>query len=539
MRTRTAPSERPRTPAISAVDISSTKRRTTARRRSPGSRSTARQRGAAPRRGARRRPRGRAGRQVGDRCLERSSRGGGGAGGGARRRRCGRSGRARPGTSRRPRRRPGGRAPRTAARFGEGGQERPLGGVLRLVVVAELVEGVAVHLGQVLPIQGVELGRVRLGRLDERAVAIEVGEARTALLRPVHLPECRSGHRVTPPPAAAVEADVADLADDDRAAGRRPRSGPRRPERARDRVDADRPDRLAGAVGRSRSHDPAGRHLAVRPAGARRSGPPRSASTRGLEPLEERVEQRVAVDRPAARPPRAARSSCRRGPAGTSAAAQSALMPIPTTTRGSARPEAVGLAEDARPSLRSRSPSPSPRRRGRSATSGGPSPAGSPATASAASAIASDAIAASRQTRSGASQSGRNPSDSSSAAPGGATQRPTVAAATGGLLVGDREADLRRPVGQPAADDVVRRADARRTARGGRGTASLARLRSAGRRAPASTGSGRSSSKASCSARSAVSRSASAIMQVIRTSEVEIISMLTPASASVPNIRAA
>ena len=57
--------------------------------------------------------------------------------------------------------------------------------------------------------------------------------------------------------------------------------------------------------------------------------------------------------------------------------------------------------------------------------------------------------------------------------------------------------------------------------------------------APASTASGRSSSKASCSARRAVSRSASAIMHVIRTSEVEIISMLTPASASVPNMRAA
>ena len=57
--------------------------------------------------------------------------------------------------------------------------------------------------------------------------------------------------------------------------------------------------------------------------------------------------------------------------------------------------------------------------------------------------------------------------------------------------------------------------------------------------APASIGSGRSSSKASCRARRAVSRSSSAIMQVIRTSDVEIISMLTPASASVPNIRAA
>ena len=82
----------------------------------------------------------------------------------------------------------------------QGGEERPLGDVLRLVVVAQLVERVVVHLGQVLPIQGLEPGRVRLGRLDERAVAVEMDEARTSLLRTVHLPECRSGHGVTPPP---------------------------------------------------------------------------------------------------------------------------------------------------------------------------------------------------------------------------------------------------------------------------------------------------------------------------------------------------
>ena len=43
IRTRTAPSERPITPAISAVVISSTKRRTSARRRSSGRRATAAQ----------------------------------------------------------------------------------------------------------------------------------------------------------------------------------------------------------------------------------------------------------------------------------------------------------------------------------------------------------------------------------------------------------------------------------------------------------------------------------------------------------------
>ena len=114
--------------------------------------------------------------------------------------------------------------------------------------------------------------------------------------------------------------------------------------------------------------------------------------------------------------------------------------------------------------------------------------------------------------------------------------RPILAPATCGLFVRDGEADLGRPVGQPAAHDVVGRADdgevfpAREEV--GHGWAAQPA-------AATSIGSGRSSSNASCSARSAVSSSSSAIMQVIRTSEVEIISMFTPASASVPNIRAA
>ena len=113
-------------------------------------------------------------------------------------RRCGRSGRARPGTSRRRRRRPAGRAPRSAAgRQGE--QERPLGGVLGVGMAAELVVRVAVHLGEVLPIQGVEGGRVAQGGLDEGSIAVEMDET-AVLLRP-HLPEHRASHRVTPRPA--------------------------------------------------------------------------------------------------------------------------------------------------------------------------------------------------------------------------------------------------------------------------------------------------------------------------------------------------
>src|SRR5439155_22344879 len=101
---------------------------------------------------------------------------------------------------------------------------------------------------------------------------------------------------------------------------------------------------------------------------------------------------------------------------------------------------------------------------------------------------------------------------------------------------GDRDTHLRSPLGQPAAHDVVGRADD--------GEAFLAGDEGGhdGAAQPAaatSTVSGRSSSNAACRARSAVSSSSSAIMQVIRTSEVEIISMFTPASASVPNMRAA
>ena len=199
MRTRTAPSERPRTPAISAVDISSTKRRMTARRRSSGRRPTADQAAATSSRCAaspsmstgagdrsplpRAAPPGRRRRRaaaLGDgvaRDLEEPDAEGRGA------LAVGRAG---------PLLEP--------AEVGQGGEERPLGGVLRLVMVAQLVERVAVHLGQVLPIEGLEPGRVRLGRLDEPSVAVEVDEARTTLLRTVHLPECRTGHRVTPAP---------------------------------------------------------------------------------------------------------------------------------------------------------------------------------------------------------------------------------------------------------------------------------------------------------------------------------------------------
>ena len=201
MRTRTAPSERPRTPAISAVDISSTKRRITARRRSSGSRPTADQAAAtssAPCRVAFDVDRGgdRAGRferRLGPAAQAAATLGDGVARDleepDAERRRALAVGRARPLLE--------------PAEVRQGGQERALGGVLRLVMIAQLVERVAVHLGQVLPIEGLELGRVRLGRLDKATVAVEMGKARTTLLRTVHLPKCRTGHGVTPAPRRA------------------------------------------------------------------------------------------------------------------------------------------------------------------------------------------------------------------------------------------------------------------------------------------------------------------------------------------------
>ena len=51
--------------------------------------------------------------------------------------------------------------------------ERPFRHVLRLVVVAQLVVGEAVDLGQVLPVERVEPRRVGLGGPDERPVRVE------------------------------------------------------------------------------------------------------------------------------------------------------------------------------------------------------------------------------------------------------------------------------------------------------------------------------------------------------------------------------
>ena len=318
MSTRTAPSDRPSTPAISAVDISSTKRRISARRRSPGSRSTARQ---APR--PRRRGRG-VGLEV-ERVAATVAAASSGASGRRRRRRrrsatalraiwnsqtrnveapSPSAGRAR--SSNRP-------------RFARADEERPLGGVLRLVMVAQLVERVAVHLGQVLPIEGLEPGRVRLGRLDEPPVAVEVGEARTALLRTVHSSRMPDGpSRYTARRRASVGASRTwrDLADQDRAlAARVVRIGD----------DAGRP--VAGSTPSARTvsvavgpleADGRGRSSAGgRPSRRRRSRPAAERVDARLEPLEEGVEQRPRSIGAAAGRLAQRRHRARPGPAGS------------------------------------------------------------------------------------------------------------------------------------------------------------------------------------------------------------------------------
>ena len=330
---------------------------------------------------------------------------------------------------------------------------------------------------------------------------------------------------------------MADLADQDRAAAvRRPigSSTSSAPE------TGSTPSARTGSARAVRTVEvrPPARSSAGGPSSRRRrSVRARSASTPGLQAA--RRTRRPGRRGRSGRPSDASRSDVivSASSGGKTAAGQSALMPMPTTTRGSSRARGRRSRRGRRPACgASRRP---PRRRGRWATSGGSSPRAGrrPPRPRRPSPARRPRPAARRGP--GGSQSGRNPSDSSSAAPGGATQRPPVTAAAGRLLVGDRQADLGRAVGQPVAHDVVRRADDRRIAPSGPGIGSVASHGCPQPAAATSTGSGRSSSKASCRARSAVSSSSSATMQVMRTSDVEIISMLTPASARVPNIRAA
>ena len=272
-------------------------------------------------------------------------------------------------------------------------------------MVAELVVRVAVHLGEVLPIEGVEPGRFAQGGLDERSVAVEMDEPAIVIRR--HLPEHRSGHRVTPRPSGRRSrrrpAGGGRSRRSGPSAGRRPRRDPRR--RAR----------------RSRHRRRAlGRRSSARPGSSSRTGRPlvswrathdggveaaaAEADRPRLEPGHERLEQRVAVDRPPARG--LAQAGHRPGQLGREVGRR------PVGVHARSRRSPAGRRSPGRPSRRAPRPAwprrrHRSRRRGRSATSGGSLARRRPAHASPASAIARATIAASRQVRSGSSQAGR------------------------------------------------------------------------------------------------------------------------------------
>ena len=172
---------------------------------------------------------------------------------------------------------------RNRGRAGERAQEHALGGVLGGVVVPELVEGEGIHLGEVLPIQGVEPGGVAPGRLHEGPVAIE-GDRRTRRRgRALALPNTGPAIALHPPPR---EADAGDLARVDAPLAVRVRGGRRdheragrRPRRARRRLAA--PSVLrASRAGRSSPGARSSRRRRKRRRGAPRSGPPPAPGTR-------------------------------------------------------------------------------------------------------------------------------------------------------------------------------------------------------------------------------------------------------------------
>ena len=260
------PRSGPRTPAISAVDISSTKRRISAWRRSAGRRPTARHAAAASSRGA-------TSPSTSSGSATSAAASSGASGWRRRERRWFDDGV--PGDLEQPDAegrgafavgRPG--ALLEPGQAGEGGEERPLGGVLGLVMVAELVVRVAVHLGEIPAIQGVEPERIAPGLLDERAIAIEVGDrARSARRRPrplgrrAHSSQHRSGHRVTPSPRGGRGRTSPTRTVAARPAGRVAR---RRGRRCLG-VDADRADERRRRRRALELDGPAGRQLPIGP----------------------------------------------------------------------------------------------------------------------------------------------------------------------------------------------------------------------------------------------------------------------------------
>ena len=209
-----------------------------------------------------------------------------------------------------------------------------------------------------------------------------------------HLPQCRSGHRVTPRRGGGEprgEPDVADLADEDARLRRRVAVLDQERARVRCRRRVPGPGRARRPGATRSTARPVVTWRSLQP--ARRTARARSASTRGLQPVEEGASSAAwSIGAAAASSRSDVIESARSG--GKAPRGQSPFTPMPMTARGSSVP---------RPSVSPSTPAsllspPGPRRRGRSATSARSSPTAAGRPPRAASAIASDAIAASRQT---------------------------------------------------------------------------------------------------------------------------------------------
>ena len=440
-----------------------------------------------------------------------------------RRPRCGRSGTARRGTSRRPRRRPDARAPRTAA--GSSGPRRtsprwrpPRRDGRRARSRRRSTRGRGTC----------DTGR-RTGPGRAARPRPAVGPSRwairgTASFAAPTLHNARRGHLRYTPPEVGHAADVDDLADRRRRPRDRRRSA-RRSAHESAPVSTSTPGRLDSTVPSGRSRRTRRPFVSWRsaqpPAG--NSPDPQRRVPRSRRPRKPSSSE-LAVERDGSSPP-AARSdwsSTRRARAGSRRAAQSTLSPIPMTARGSSVPR-PSVSPSTPPSLRThvcgrrRTPRSATRRRGRSATSGGSCRAAAPATSSAASAIASETIAASCQARSGG-QPRRSEAERAAGAP-----RPAAPSRSGPFARGPptaRRRRRRRPRAcPPRASPRRRRSSSRRvepleratsharpaalSASAPCGTSVSPVSRPArGSAASASTGSGRSSSNAPCSASS-------------------------------------
>ena len=443
------------------------------------------------------------------------------------RRRCARSGRARRGTSRRRRRRPDGPAPRTG-RGSRGRRGRSARLRLRLRGGLPARSRRSCRSGR----DSVDRGhRTRPGRGVRHRRA--PGPDRDGVTRrpssSAGLALPNTGRAIALHPARPARGGGGGSRPRRPGAGRpRPRDPRRRARRSSGRrgpPGRPRPARIGPRAGRAAVGE-----LAARPAdgveAAHAGGP--GGGRRGASRNASRRRPDRSADPARAR---AARSSSRRAPEET-------RTPASRRSRRCRRPRSH--ADVPRPLVSPSTPASlrtlvvhlgdevvGPLRGGRTG--------GSPATDSAASAIARPTEAASCQTRFGSSHVGRNPSESSSAR--------RRAPSRSGLRVRARPTARRRPRGRPPprrtpATSGRRRSSSRRprTARGGTGTAWRPWRSPA---AAASIVSGRSSSNAAWSARTAVSRASSAMIVVIRISDVEIISMFTPASARALNIRAA